>query len=580
MSTAELRQPDNPISWVLRGQLRITVGLAVASFLAGLAEAGFLLVLSRTAFELSQGEATFGLPLLGQVSARTAGVVALAAVALRTIFAAIGNQLAARSTADVIAAQRRHVASVYLRAAWSRRELDPPGRLQELLTTYATAAGTVVSSMAAILTATLNIAALLLLAVAVDPLRAVAVVAVLGLLGTCLRPLRRVVRRQGNDHARAGMDMASQLSELSRLGLELTLFDAGDAAQSRLDESTTASHATGRRLAALRGTVPVVYTSTAYAVLAVGLILASSSSATSVAAIGPILLIMLRSLSYGQASQSSIAALNANLAYVRELKEAIASYAGARPHRGTQPTPRGPVGIDVDDLTFSHGSSPTLTGITLHIAPGEIVGIVGPSGSGKSTLVQLLLGLREPDAGSIRYGGVPLAELDARSWHREIGVVPQHPQLLRTSVADNIRFLRAELTDEAIERSARLAALHDEIVAHPAGYARQLGDGDGISGGQAQRLCIARALAGAPSLLVLDEPTSALDIRSEMLIRETLANLRGQVTIIVVAHRMSTLDICDRLVVLSEGQVTGFDSPAALGKSNAFYRHAIQAGRS
>lgn len=145
---------------------------------------------------------------------------------------------------------------------------------------------------------------------------------------------------------------------------------------------------------------------------------------------------------------------------------------------------------------------------------------------------------------------------------------------MHASVGDNIRFMR-ELDDRAVERAARLAHIHDEVVSWPEGYDTIVGQrADGVSGGQRQRISLARALAAAPDLLVLDEPTSALDLGSEARIQASLARLRGRLTIFVVSHRLSTLAMCDRIVVLRGGRVDAIGTTDDLERSNAFYRRA------
>ena len=219
---------------------------------------------------------------------------------------------------------------------------------------------------------------------------------------------------------------------------------------------------------------------------------------------------------------------------------------------------------------------PALREITFAVKPGEIIGIVGPSGSGKSTLIQLLLRLREPTSGRILVNGRDVREFDLDEWYQHVSFVPQDVHLFADTVAENIRFFREGVEDARIEHAARLANLHDEIAAWPLGYDTPVGErGSSISGGQRQRLCIARALVTEPDILVLDEPTSSLDVKSESLVRATVAGLAPRTTVFVIAHRLSTLSICDRIMVIRDGILQGFDEPAKLEATDSFYREAL-----
>ncbi|MGH9270817.1 MAG: ATP-binding cassette domain-containing protein, partial [Ilumatobacteraceae bacterium] len=234
--------------------------------------------------------------------------------------------------------------------------------------------------------------------------------------------------------------------------------------------------------------------------------------------------------------------------------------------------------LRLGDVSFEYEPGrPVLTDVSFAVRRGETIGIVGPSGSGKSTLVQLLLGLRLPTAGTYVVNGQPMEEYSSDSWFAQFALVPQDNQLLRASVADNIRFWRTHIEHPEVERAARRAHLHDEITLLPKGYATPLGGGSmDLSGGQRQRLGLARALAGEPSVIVLDEPTSALDLRSESLVRQTLDELSGRTTVFIVAHRMTTLRRCDRIIVIEHGRIDDFDTPSALVQSNPFFREASE----
>jgi ABC-type multidrug transport system fused ATPase/permease subunit len=161
-------------------------------------------------------------------------------------------------------------------------------------------------------------------------------------------------------------------------------------------------------------------------------------------------------------------------------------------------------------------------------------------------------------------------------WRRKVAYVPQEPHILGASVEENIRFFREWVNDDAIERAARAAHIDREIRSMADGYGTVIGHrANAVSGGQRQRLCLARALAGDPELLILDEPTSSLDVESERLIQESLDAVRGSMTIIVVAHRLTTLALCDRVMVIRHGRLEAFGPATLLYDSNEFYRRSV-----
>ena len=185
--------------------------------------------------------------------------------------------------------------------------------------------------------------------------------------------------------------------------------------------------------------------------------------------------------------------------------------------------------------SYRHGQL-ALRGVSFTVKCGETIGVAGPSGAGKSTLVQILLRLRAPDSGRYLVNGKGADQYLAQDWARLVSFLPQQPELVAGTVADNIRFFR-KATNEAVERAATMANLHDEIVSWPKGYETVLGHhSDALSGGEAQRLRLARALLTTPALLVLDEPTSALDAMSENLVQQALQTLTAQTTVFIVAH--------------------------------------------
>ena len=214
------------------------------------------------------------------------------------------------------------------------------------------------------------------------------------------------------------------------------------------------------------------------------------------------------------------------------------------------------IAVSIDHLSFGyHPDTPVLHDLSLQIANGSYIGIVGHTGSGKSTLLSLLLRYYTAQQGSIKLYGMPLAGIANQRFRAEVGLVPQDPFLLAASARENIDMGRG-LSDAAIEAAARAAHAHDFICALEQGYDSPLGEGGSrLSVGQKQLLAIARALAGQPRILLLDEATSHIDSQTEQIVQTALDALRGRVTVIAIAHRLSTIRDADRIIVLNHGRI-------------------------
>jgi len=223
--------------------------------------------------------------------------------------------------------------------------------------------------------------------------------------------------------------------------------------------------------------------------------------------------------------------------------------------------------VRLDQVSYSYPSRPDATALNcvdLRIRKGEMVGIVGSSGAGKSTLTALLLGMLDPDSGSVTVDGIPLSRIGERGWLRNVGYVPQEPFLLDGTIRENITFFRAP-SDRDLDAAAEKAQVREFIESLPDGYDTVVGNNAvELSGGQRQRICLARALYSTPPLLILDEATSSLDTASERAIKDAIADLRHTVTIVVIAHRLSALDAADTIVVLEDGRVVEHGERVAL----------------
>jgi ABC-type multidrug transport system fused ATPase/permease subunit len=300
-----------------------------------------------------------------------------------------------------------------------------------------------------------------------------------------------------------------------------------------------------------------------------GLYLAHASD---LASLGAVVLILVRASTYGQQIAGSNHALIQAVPYLDRLYGVLERYRRPAEQDSGSPVPALET-LTFDKVTFSYRQGvPVLHEVSFEVRAGEAIGVIGPTGAGKSTISQLLLRLREPETGVYLINGAPSSTFSRADWQRKVAYVPQEPRLFRRSVSDNIRFFR-DIDQEVIERAARLSYVYDEIVAMPAGFDTVIGQqADAVSGGQRQRICLARGLAGSPQILVLDELTSALDLESEAAIAASLAGLRGTMTTFIIAHRLSVLGVCDRVLVLENGRVSAFGSLTELATSDAFYQ--------
>ncbi|MDP9142137.1 MAG: ABC transporter transmembrane domain-containing protein [Pseudomonadota bacterium] len=231
--------------------------------------------------------------------------------------------------------------------------------------------------------------------------------------------------------------------------------------------------------------------------------------------------------------------------------------------------------VSFDNVGFHYPSRPqtaALAGISLDIAEGETVALVGPSGAGKTTMFQLMLRFYDVGSGSLRFNGVDLRQLDPKALRAHIGIVPQDAVIFSANAMENIRYGNANASDAEVIAAAK-TALADEFIGRlPEGYHTFLGErGLRLSGGQRQRIAIARAVLRNPPLLLLDEATSALDAESEALVQRGLeAAMRGRTTL-VIAHRLATVQKADRIVVMEHGQIVEIGSPAELMQKGGLY---------
>ncbi len=253
------------------------------------------------------------------------------------------------------------------------------------------------------------------------------------------------------------------------------------------------------------------------------------------------------------------------------------------PNRTTLPQITGQ--ISFDDVTFRYrpDGPAVLQHVSVTLQPGQVIGMVGRSGSGKSTIAKLMQRLYVPERGRVLVDGVDLAQVDPAWFRRQVGVVLQENFLFNRSVRDNIALTDPGLSMDRVIYAAKLAGAHEFILELPEGYDTMVGEhGCALSGGQRQRIAIARALVANPRILIFDEATSSLDYESEAIIQQNMAQISKGRTVIVIAHRLSTVRPAHRIYVLDKGHIIEDGTHDDLLKRNGLYArlHRHQEGRS
>jgi ABC-type multidrug transport system fused ATPase/permease subunit len=551
--------------------------LVVASVLAGLSEAVILAVLAQGALLLVNHKS--GVSLGGvHLNLTSLFILGIACAFLRLGSLVVTCFVPARISDNTQARLRNELFAAFTRASWELQSRDREGHLQELLTNQISAATAAFTTAAGMIVSLLMFGVLLVSALVLNVLAALLVLVLAIALSGLLRPLGRL----GNQYAGAVslglINYAGGVSEAVRLAEEAHVFGVEASQRRRNDEKISAFRGSNVRANFFGGLAPGVYQSLIYLLLILALVGLDALGTGHIAALGAVVLLLVRSGAYGQQVQTCIQTLRQTQPYVERVQEAADRYDASVPLTGDTPldTVRS---LRFEHVCFSYDrGQPVLSDINFEIKAGEAVGIIGPSGVGKSTVVQILLGLRQPSSGKYLVNGLPGHAFNREDWRKHFAYVPQEPRLLHASVADNVRFFR-RIDDDSVERATRLAGIHDDVMAWPNGYDTIVGPrADAISGGQQQRICLARALAASPEVLVLDEPTSALDPGAEQLIQESLRGLKDKLTLFIVAHRMSTLDICERVMVIVGGRLDAFDHIPELQVGNTYYRSAVAAG--
>jgi ATP-binding cassette subfamily B protein len=556
------------------GFRRVAILLTLVACVTGLAEAGALLIAVRMALSLASGDGDpEPLALFGWEFSNETGVAAGVVLALVTI---VGHYLIARTSSDLASAvlERSRATAVarFVSASWATQAMESEGALQEAVTTLSNRAAQIAQSSITAATQLVMLLMLLMTSVLVDPVSTVFVVGAGCAIVVGLRPLARATRRAAVKSVGANSDYAVDVRRVTGAAMELRVFGVQQKAEILLAQ---AGHLAAQAQARSRFYVAIgsnLFKDLAVLLLVVfvgSLILAEVDTLSGV---GVVVALVVRALASAAQLNSTTHGIVEATPSLEALNNQIESLSAGAETLGTTPIADVQM-IELRNVSYEYSPEfQALKGVNLKIDRGEAVGIIGPSGGGKSTLVQVLLRLRQPSEGQLLVNGHDYAGFDAADWARQIGFVPQEPSLLEGTIAENISYYR-DIGRPDIEAAAREANVYDDITRLPLGFDTVLGPrGVGLSGGQKQRVAIARALAGRPRLLIMDEPSSALDVKSEMLLHGLIGQLKGDVMMVIVAHRLQTVEACDRLVVVESGRITQTGTGTELRRDEGFYR--------
>ena len=541
--------PDRP-------RLVWSIGLALV---VGFLETVLLYMVAAIAIAMSGnhplvrlGPERFGLQVPLEMACAIGLVLVVLLLALSVPLARLMASLSTRAMVRL----RSRMLDAYLHSSLTYRETQREGLLQQLVGEYALRAENSVQQLSLAAVGIAMFAMVLAGAIASAPLAATGMVAALALCGILFAPISKRIRQNANSPILTNREIVGRVAQASRMGQEISAYDVASPVTHQLEaDIRRAATAMGKMRFEAR-LMPNLFQYGAIGLIFLFVAILAKISPGEMGGLAPLALLLVRALTYVRQLQRAFHTAREMAPYITAIESELKALETHLPPQGTFD------GREFSGLRFDHVSyeykpgEPALRDISCSIERGDMIGIVGPSGSGKSTLTGLMLRLRSPNAGKICVGGTDLADFTAQSWARLSGYVPQDNRLLYGTVADNIRLFREGFDEACVIRAAQAAHVHDEIMALPQRYETLIGPGArGLSGGQAQRLSIARALLASPQLIIMDEPTSALDARSEMLVGQTLAELKGETTILLVAHRPATLALCDRIFEVRHGRL-------------------------
>ncbi len=533
--------------------------LAVAT---GFLEAFQLYLVSQVAFAVARRGGPVSIvagPLDWHPTVAQALLAALASTAVWMLLGAIAGRLQARAATRTLVGMQTRLTSSFLAASHEMHAAESEGQLQELISNGPSVALMVMHVCMGVFGMT-NCVILVVAAMVISPLAALVLIAGMGMLVTVLMPFSRQTRGLSRSRIQTTIDLSDGIGEMVSTAREVQLFDVGGPVMSRLRGRIEAAARPYFKIKFLSRLVPVLYQGASVALVVGGLGAINAVGGNDAGQLSGVILLLVRATMLGAVVQSALQSLSDVVPVSRRIDDQERFYRQGAVETGNERIDRIET-LELDHVSFGYDPEHlVLRDISITIRRGEAVAVVGATGAGKSTLVQILLRLRQPLSGAYRVNGIDATEFDAAVRARLVALAPQDGRLISGTVAENIAFFRSA-TEPGVLGAAEAVHLQPDLARWPDGLETQVGTrGVAISGGQAQRITLARALVGNPDLLVLDEPTSSVDVDTERAIVDTLRTLKGRTTLVVIAHRQSTISMCDRVLEVGGGVV--LDRPA------------------
>lgn len=567
---------------VFRQESRAVIGLTIVSLFAAQAEAMALVLLVPLAQAVSTGAdiytgkiGPFSLDASVDVLALVCALGILSAASLNVVDAVVRGSVVSRHEGEI----RAQLLDEYLGASWPTMASSRGGGLPTIAS-YASRSSGLLSGLIVLIKSGFTVLIFLATAFLVNVVAAVMTITVGLVLFAALRPLASAIRRINRRTSSLWVEYSEEMAEVASAARDIRVYTAEGAISARIGEMNGELCDLRRKETRLGLSFNPAYQYSGMLLVVAVIVFARRMSGVDVAQVGAIALLLLRTLNYGQQLQSGYQNIVGTVPYVEDLNRARQRFRMDAISTTGDEVPA-VERLDFQGVCYSYdGEANALDGVSFAARAGELIGVAGPSGGGKSTLSQILLRLRVPDSGQVLINGRIAEEYALDSWYRRISYVPQDPRLLHASVAENISMFDPDVEMSEVKDAARAAGIHEVIESLPEGYNTLIGPAfRDLSGGQIQRIGIARALARRAEVLILDEPTSALDVQSEAIIQDTLLELKGKVLLIVIAHRLTTLTICDKLLVMRHGRVESFGEHDEAYQTSEFLQAAAATAR-